>query len=155
LGTKLIIGSSSRVHIVLRDGSVSRLHAQLEARTDGLWGTDLGSTNGTFVQGGRVVGARVWEGGPVAFGGVEAVVQSALAAAAPDEVWPEPELGPLLGASEPMRRLFAVLARAAASDATLLVEAETGSGKELVAQAVHDTSPRCEQPFVIVDCAAL
>jgi transcriptional regulator with GAF, ATPase, and Fis domain len=63
--------------------------------------------------------------------------------------------GPLVGASPPMQRLVALLARAAASDAGVLVQAETGSGKELVARALHDGSARRDEPFVIVDCAAL
>jgi DNA-binding NtrC family response regulator len=54
-----------------------------------------------------------------------------------------------------MREVFAVLERVAGSDATLLVEGETGTGKELVARAIHEASPRRRGPFVAVDCGAL
>jgi DNA-binding NtrC family response regulator len=54
-----------------------------------------------------------------------------------------------------MRELFATLARIAPMDAPVLVYGETGTGKELVARAIHDASPRASKPFVVVDCAAL
>src|SRR6201999_3333739 len=63
--------------------------------------------------------------------------------------------GELVGESRAIREVFAVLERVAASDATVLVEGETGTGKELVARALHDASPRRKQPFVAVDCGAL
>src|SRR3954468_23082126 len=73
----------------------------------------------------------------------------------PPTPWPGPRFGPLLGPSLPMRRLFTRLARIAPSPATVLVQGETGTGKELVARALHDASPRASGPFVIVDCGAL
>jgi transcriptional regulator with GAF, ATPase, and Fis domain len=54
-----------------------------------------------------------------------------------------------------MRELFDTLSRLAASDATVLIQGETGTGKELVAQAIHEASPRADAPFAIVDCGAL
>ncbi|MEZ0229322.1 MAG: sigma 54-interacting transcriptional regulator [Planctomycetota bacterium] len=61
----------------------------------------------------------------------------------------------IVGESEPMRRAYRLTARAAASDATVLIRGESGTGKELIARAVHVNSPRREEPFVKVDCAAL
>ena len=63
--------------------------------------------------------------------------------------------GDLLGESEPMKRLYDQLNRIAESDAAVLVTGESGSGKELVARAVHERSNRQQQPFVAVNCAAL
>jgi len=54
-----------------------------------------------------------------------------------------------------MRELFAVLEMASPTDATVLVEGESGTGKELVAQAIHDASPRSAQAFVVVDCSSI
>ena len=54
-----------------------------------------------------------------------------------------------------MRRLFAILEQVSNTDSTLLVEGETGTGKELVALAVHEASPRKDGPFVVLDCAAV
>jgi Nif-specific regulatory protein len=61
----------------------------------------------------------------------------------------------IVGESAPMRRVFELTARAARTDATVLVRGESGSGKEAIARAVHVNSPRREGPFVKVDCAAL
>jgi DNA-binding NtrC family response regulator len=63
--------------------------------------------------------------------------------------------GELVGASLAMREVFAVLERVSASDVTVLVEGETGTGKELVARALHAASDRRAGPFVAVDCGAL
>jgi Nif-specific regulatory protein len=61
----------------------------------------------------------------------------------------------LVGESEPMRRLADRVARFAAADAAVLIRGESGSGKELVARRLHALSPRAEQPFVAVNCAAI
>jgi DNA-binding NtrC family response regulator len=54
-----------------------------------------------------------------------------------------------------MRRLFALLARAATTEATILLSGETGTGKEAIAEAVHQISPRAKGPFVVVDCGSI
>jgi two-component system, NtrC family, response regulator HydG len=61
----------------------------------------------------------------------------------------------LIGRSAPMRALAAAVRQVAPSDATVLITGETGTGKERVARAVHELSPRRAAPFVVVDCAAL
>jgi DNA-binding NtrC family response regulator len=69
-----------------------------------------------------------------------------------------PKSGPqsgLVGASAPMLAVWKVIGRAAASDAPVLVVGETGTGKELVARAIHDHSARAKEPFVAVNLAAL
>jgi two-component system response regulator HydG len=62
---------------------------------------------------------------------------------------------PMLGGSEIMQELLSRAARAAETDATVLIRGESGTGKELLARTVHDLSPRRESPFVAVNCAAL
>ena len=61
----------------------------------------------------------------------------------------------LVGDSEPMRRVKDLIARSAAAPGTVLVTGETGTGKELVARALHASSPRTGKPFVALNCAAL
>src|SRR5262249_11755599 len=63
--------------------------------------------------------------------------------------------GRLIGSSVPMRAAFAVLERAAGSDSTVLLQGETGTGKDLAAASIHSSSARKDGPFVVVDCAAL
>src|SRR5262249_11713364 len=64
-------------------------------------------------------------------------------------------MGSLIGSSAKMRELFSRIARVAQSDATVLITGETGTGKELVAEAIHSTGPRRTRPFVVVDCASI
>jgi DNA-binding NtrC family response regulator len=152
---KKLVGSASGSGVVVQDATVSRLHAELEPREDGLWVRDLGSRNGTFVNGLQVSGARVPDKGKVRLGNVELLIDYGAAPKKPIETWPETKFGRLVGGSAPMRELFAMLARVAPMNASVLVQGETGTGKELVARAIHDASPRAKAPFVVVDCAAL
>jgi DNA-binding NtrC family response regulator len=64
-------------------------------------------------------------------------------------------VGGMVGRTEVMRSLFASLRRVAPQDTTVLVTGETGTGKELVARAVHDLSPRVASSFIAVNCGAL
>src|SRR5881394_2981076 len=61
----------------------------------------------------------------------------------------------MLGDSDPMVQLFRTMERVAESDATVLIQGENGTGKELVARALHEHGPRRERPFVTVDCGSL
>jgi PAS domain S-box-containing protein len=65
------------------------------------------------------------------------------------------ELDDLLGHSPAMRRILEVLPQIAGCDSTVLIQGETGTGKELLARAVHSLSPRREKPFVAINCGAL
>jgi PAS domain S-box-containing protein len=64
-------------------------------------------------------------------------------------------LGELVSQSAAMQRLFAIVPQLAASDCTVLIHGETGTGKELFARALHEHSPRRGRPFVAVNCGAL
>ena len=72
-----------------------------------------------------------------------------------DELHRKDALGDLLGVSDPMRHLFDSIRRVAPTAMTVVIRGESGSGKELVARAIHDLSPRRDRPFVSVNCAAL
>ncbi len=63
--------------------------------------------------------------------------------------------GRMIGRSPAMQVVFDVLGKAAPSEATILLEGETGTGKEVSAEAIHKTSPRRDKPFLVVDCGAM
>ena len=63
--------------------------------------------------------------------------------------------GLLIGSSPPMQKLFSAMARIAPTDATVLIIGESGTGKELVAQTLHELSPRASGPYLAVNCGAV
>jgi DNA-binding NtrC family response regulator len=77
----------------------------------------------------------------------------------PDEVamplWQGSRFGNLVGASVAMRQTFELVDQIARTEATVLITGETGTGKELVAEAIHQRSPRARGPFVVLDCGAI
>ena len=150
----LVLGGAEGVEVVIADPAISRLHAELEPLPSGLWVRDLESRNGTFVQGVRVTRACVPDGGVLRLGATDVTVSYA-PEATPVEIWPDTRFGPMVGSSIPMRELFARLNRVARSEATVLIQGETGTGKEVAARAIHDASARAGQAFVIIDCGAL
>ena len=68
---------------------------------------------------------------------------------------PSGEIHGIVGAAEPMLEVYRMVARVAPTTSTVLIQGETGTGKELIARAVHAESRRSDQPFVPVDCSAL
>ena len=151
---KLTIGSAPGNDLVLSDPTVSRFHAELVRERGAHRLRDLGSTNGTRVDHVRVADAYVAEGATLAFGGTS-VRFSLVAEQDVVPLHPEPRFGRLVGESVAMRAMFAQLARLAATDATVLIEGESGTGKELVAEALHQQSPRASGPFIVVDCGSI
>ena len=150
----ITVGSSNKVGLVLADRAVSRLHLEIEPREDGVWVRDLGSTNGTFVARIQIVHACVQDGTRLQVGDTEIEVRQSPAAKSTD-LSPRTSFGPLLGRSVVMRDLFMKLSPISLSNGTVLVHGETGTGKEVVARAIHANSTRARESFVIVDCSAL
>jgi DNA-binding NtrC family response regulator len=138
----------------LSDGKVSGLHCELRLTPEGYRLRDLGSTNGTYVKGVRVVDGFIAPGSTIQVG-KSAIVFEPLDDAVAMPLWNEPRLQNLIGGSAAMRHLFELINRFAQSDATVLIQAETGAGKELVADAIHQCSPRRGEPFVVLDCSAI
>lgn len=155
LDAAVILGSSPSAALVIADPAVSRVHAEIEPRDEGLRVRDLSSRNGSWIGETRVFEAIVPHGTRLRFGSTEIDVAYGDEEPKLVEAWPVGAFGPLLGESDAMRELFALLERVAASDAPVLVRGETGCGKELVASAIHGASARASGPFVVVDCAAL
>src|SRR5215471_12067354 len=148
------VGSSPQCDLVLSDKAVSRKHLLAEPAGQEAVLKDQGSTNGSYVGGSRFKEITVGYGAEVRLG---RTVLKYL----PEEVPVEPEaseasaFGALVGRDVKMRRLFNLLADVARNDATVLIEGETGTGKELVAEELHEHSARRGGPFVVFDCGAV
>lgn len=148
------IGSLPDNSLVLADRTVSRRHGLILRQKNGYLLRDLGSTNGTSVNGVPVKEAYLPPDALLAFGATR--VRFGLEAERV-EVRPSAahRFGDLLGESPRMREVFAVLERVAPTGVTVLVRGETGSGKELVARALHAASARRDGPLVVFDCGAV
>ncbi len=138
----------------LTDPKVSGLHCELRLQADGYRIRDLGSTNGTHVKGVRIVDGFIPPGATIQIG-KSAVVFDPLDESVQVPLWHESRLHGLIGGSAAMRHLFELINRFAQSDATVLIQGETGAGKEGVADAIHQCSPRRDGPFVVLDCSAI
>src|SRR5262252_803533 len=148
------VGKAPDNDLVLPDDTVSRHYCELERRGECVFVKDLGSTNGARIAGSKITEALAPPGSILRFGEVEVVVR-----ATPQkvDVLPsvEPKFGPAIGESLAMRTVFGMLERIAPTDGTVLLEGETGTGKDVLARAIHLASPRAKLPLVVVDCGAI
>jgi DNA-binding NtrC family response regulator len=148
------IGSHAHNDLIVVDPAVSRFHCELQAGAAGVAIRDLASSNGTRVDGVRVRDAFVRDGSVLELG--RSCVQLELSQQVIEPAAsPRDRFGSLLGRSVAMRRAFAALEAVAPTDVTVLLEGETGTGKEEAALSLHQASARATGPFVVVDCGAL
>lgn len=153
-GSVVRVGSAADNDLVLTDDSVSRHHCEIEPTAGGLRVRDDSSTNGVAIGSMRVRDATV-------VGDVDLTLGSTVVAVRwlGDQVDKEQarsdRFGNLLGQSVRMRELFAQLAKIAGTDYTVLIEGETGTGKDVVAESLHQASARAARPFVVLDCGAV
>src|ERR1051325_598082 len=151
---ELAIGTAPANTMILSDPAVSRHHVAIAPTPRGHLVRDLGSTNGTAINGVAIERAYLAPGAVIAIGRsrlrFDVIGGEDRAALSSDARW-----GRALGTSEAMRRIFAVLPRLAGSDSTILLEGETGTGKGLLAEAIHEASPRPAGPFIVLDCGAI
>jgi transcriptional regulator with GAF, ATPase, and Fis domain len=151
--SRILLGTSPACSVRLTDPTVSRRQAALEPVGQRYRITDLGSTNGTFVDGVGVVEAFLRGGEVIRFGSSALRADADRAA----EVAPLPNtmrFGRVMGASSAMRRLYPFCERVARSPVPVIIEGETGTGKEVLAESLHEMSGR-KGPFVVFDCTAV
>ncbi|MEZ4359631.1 MAG: sigma 54-interacting transcriptional regulator [Kofleriaceae bacterium] len=149
----IVVGRGS-ADFNLTDPKVSGLHAEIRLMPEGYRVRDLGSTNGTHVKGVRLVEGFISPGATISVGKT-AITFTPLSDVVDMPLWPEARYEGLVGKSAPIRQVFELIDRFAPSDATVLIHGETGTGKELVAEAVHRRSRRAAAPFNVLDCSAI
>jgi len=151
-GRRLRVGSGADADIVVDDPHVSRIHCEIEPGEGGLTLRDLGSTNGTFIGGAAIKEVVLTPGALVTLGGSRLMVE--MDATIPPEP-PTARFGDAIASSHEMMQVFAMLGKLAQSDVTITIIGETGTGKDVLARAVHGVSSRDEGPFVVFDCGAV
>jgi len=151
---RVTLGTLALNDLVLSDPAVSRNHAVVEETSIGYLLRDLGSTNGTFLDGVRVREGYLSAGSVIRLGETE-MTFSPLEERIENPVSCADHFGMLIGSSSPMREVYGILERIAPTDVTVLIEGETGTGKELAARAIHQSSRRASGPFIVFDCGAV
>ncbi|MEM6961409.1 MAG: sigma 54-interacting transcriptional regulator [Myxococcota bacterium] len=151
---RVTIGRSVICDLVLKDKAISGTHFEIVLGERGALLRDLGSTNGTYVGDLRIQEVWIRSGTVIRVGQsqmryepAEGIVEIDLSS--------EERFHGLIGASVRMREIFAALQKVAPTDLTILIRGETGTGKELVASAIHAASRRATQPLVVQDCSAI
>jgi two-component system, NtrC family, response regulator GlrR len=140
--------------IALSDRGVSAMHCEIRLDERGYRLRDLSSTNGTWIHGMRIVEVYLAPGAKIRMGDTTLRFEP-LADSVAMPLWQGSRFGNMVGASVAMRQTFELIDQIARTEATVLITGETGTGKELVAEAIHQRSPRARGPFVVLDCGAI
>ncbi|MFT3692536.1 MAG: sigma 54-interacting transcriptional regulator [Kofleriaceae bacterium] len=148
------IGARRGNDVQLSDSKVSGLHCEIRLDDRGYRLRDLDSTNGTYVSSLRINDVYIGAGSQIALGGTRLKFEP-LGESVEIELADTDRYGGMIGRSVKMRELFARLEKLSRTDTTVLVTGETGAGKELVAEALHENSGRAKGPFVVLDCGSI
>jgi len=149
---EMLVGQSVVCGLRITDPKVSRRHASVEVSGGRLRVRDLSSTNGTWI--GSIAVGEVFLGGGEQFAIGDSVVEVRRLVDHPTRSTTE-TFGSLVTTSRAMQRLVPLMRRIAASNVPVLIEGETGTGKEVVARSIHSESPRANAPFIVFDCSAV
>ena len=153
-GERTLIGTDKSADLVLSDRTVSRFHCEITVRDDNVVIRDLGSRNGTIVDGTSVLAAHLRHGAVLTLGKTQLRFEVGRGQVR-IPLSEQQSFGRMVGASQSMRAVFAVLERAAQTNATVLLMGETGTGKDIAAEMLHTQGSRASGPFAVVDCGAV
>ncbi|MCX4240184.1 sigma 54-interacting transcriptional regulator [Paraliomyxa miuraensis] len=152
-GPVITIGRSRTADLSIDDASISALHAEIRVGSRFIELVDLGSHNGTYLNGRAVWRVALQPGDEIRLG--SCVLELVGIEESDDALYPKDHFGDVLGHSRVMRELFGRLAELAPTPLTVLINGETGTGKEEIARSMHAASPRSDGPFVVLDCGCL
>ena len=153
-GGVIKVGKAPENNLAVTDETVSRYHFEISRDSKGYLVRDMGSTNGTFLDGAEIREAYILPGAAITAGATELKFS-------PFEqridILPSESnaLAGMVGQSRKLREIFGLVERIAHTDATVLIEGETGTGKDMIARALHELSGRSDKPFIVVDCGAV
>jgi transcriptional regulator with GAF, ATPase, and Fis domain len=153
--SRLLVGKGPTANLKLVDPAVSRRHLAVEIEHGRLRITDLGSTNGTRIDECEVVDAYARGGEVVRIGSTSMRVERLARGGEGEAKSAAARFERIIGASPAMRRLYPLCERLAASQVPVIIEGETGTGKEALAEAIHEAGPRAKFPFVVFDCTTV
>ncbi len=153
-GERTVVGTDPTADFRLDDPTVSRRHCELVFVDGTVRIRDLGSRNGTFVNGVSIEGAHLATGSVVRIGRTKLAFEEGRADTAVARTNRD-RFGSLVGGTPAMQKVFEILEYVAASDVTVLIQGETGTGKDLAANSIHNASERRSGPFIVVDCSAI
>ena len=149
----ILVGQGPACALRLTDRQVSRRHLAIEIEHDGLRVRDLGSTNGTRANGVEIADARLVGGEALTLGATTIAVERG--DRKPAALAGHTSFGSVVGASPAMRRLYPLCERLAAASVPVVIEGETGTGKEVLAESLHAMGPRASGPFAVFDCTSV
>ncbi len=148
------VGKATGNDLEVTDETVSRVHFEIVRDAKGYLLRDMRSTNGTFLDGAEIKEAYIRAGSIISAGASELKF---IPFEERIEILPSEKeiLGEMVGRSAQMREIFGLIERIAHTDATVLIEGETGTGKDMIARTLHQLSKRSASPFIVVDCGAV
>lgn len=152
---KLIVGKSENCDLQLSDSFVSSQHLSITSTDRGFLVADLESTNGTWVGDAKIKEIYLKDGEKIKIGKTQILVS--LKKNEKEKIVPyaKDTFCGMVGSTKEMKYLFSKIQKVAATDMTTLILGETGTGKEMIATAVHDLSERREKPYVAINCGAM
>jgi len=153
-GSTITVGTSPDNSLVLRDPTVSRYHLELKRTQDGIAVEDLRSRNGTFIGSLRVERAVVPADTRLVIGSTTLAIEEAGEVVTQEDESPV-RVPELVGESDALLEVSRLVRKLALVSSSVLIQGETGVGKEVVARAIHNAGSRREHPFVVVDCGSL
>ncbi|MET0404679.1 MAG: FHA domain-containing protein, partial [Cystobacter sp.] len=150
-----VVGKAPTCDIVVVDKTISRQHLKLEVHDEHVLAVDLESRNGSFCEGLRFSQMELRPGSVITLGTTELKVVPEDTRERNMPLSGRDHFGALVGSSRKMREVFTLLERMAPGGSDVLIQGETGTGKELCAEALHNESKRAKGPFIIVDLAGI
>jgi DNA-binding NtrC family response regulator len=152
--TPISIGAMEDNDLVIEDDTVSRYHCRLLQERETYILQDLESTNGTYINRVKIREAWLTPGCTIHLG------DTSLSFTPVDETLEikpsnRERFGGIIGQNIKLREIYGILEKVAPTTATIVIEGETGTGKEVVAHAIHQASSRADKPFMVFDCSAV